>query len=223
MQEQETSTATRINPSTVALWEIISVSVSCLIVEWVLLAFVGRNKFVLAMPIGLALLLMLYSHKEYGETLREIGFRLDNFVAATKLLLVPTIAAIAIIVWSSWFTSGDYFDGRLPRARFLLVPLWALFQQYALQGFINRRAQIVLGQGWKSIVFVALLFGVVHLPNPMLFVFTLVGGLIWAAVYQKEPNLYALTLSHAAASVVVSLFVPLELINSLRVGLKYFG
>ena len=65
--------------STLALWEIVSVVVSCLIAEWVVLAFVGTNKVLLAVPIALALTLTIFSHRVYGETMTELGFRVDNF------------------------------------------------------------------------------------------------------------------------------------------------
>ena len=204
-----------------ALWEIISVITSCLIAEWVVLAFVS-NKAVVAIPAALAVAFMIFSHHERGETARDIGFRFDNFWAATRLLLLPTTVAAVLIVLVSWLIRGHGFAFAPLRLRFLSLPLWALFQQYALQGFINRRAQLSLGNGVKSIVLVAAIFSLMHFPNPVLMALTLIGGVLWATVYQRTPNLFALALSHAFASLTLALSVSPSLVHGLRVGLKYF-
>ncbi|HEY0727625.1 MAG TPA: hypothetical protein VGD38_06100, partial [Pyrinomonadaceae bacterium] len=83
-----------ISSRALAAWEIVSVVVSCLIAEWVVLAFLGANKIALAIPVAFALALMFFSHRVYGESARDLGFRTDNFAGAAKLLVLPTIAAV---------------------------------------------------------------------------------------------------------------------------------
>jgi uncharacterized protein len=226
MSGSETQTSLERLPAGLArslpLWEIASVVTSCLIAEWAVLVFVGRSKLVMGIPIALAFGLMLYSHRERGETLRDLGFRTDNFLACCRLLLLPTAIAVFLIITFGWFTSHASF-GAGWRWRFAALPLWALFQQYVLNGFINRRAQLVLGAGVKSVALVAIAFSLLHLPSPKLALLTVVGGFLWGFVYQRAPNLYALALSHTAISLTLALTISAHWLNGLRVGFKYFG
>ena len=217
-----TTERTKLQPDQLAIWEILSVVASFLIAEWVVLAFVGTSKIMLAIPIALALGLMVMSHRERGETLRDVGFRLDNFSSAVRLLLLPTLGAVLLIVAVAWMMNQSLISAPW-RSRFLLLPVWALVQQYALNGFINRRSQLLMGKGWLSLVVVALIFGMLHLPNPMLSVLTFAGGLLWAFVYQRHPNLFALALSHSIISITLALALSSKWLDSLRVGFKFFG
>jgi len=221
MQENELIQST--GPRTLALWEIVSITISCLIAEWVVLSLLSRHRWLVIVPMGLAIAFMFLSHKAQGDTLRSLGFRIDNFIAAVRLLFWPTVVAVALILVVGWLMAGPPSASRLLRPRLLLLPLWALFQQYALHGFMNRRAQVAFGKGPKSVILVAVVFSILHLPNLVLSALTFVGGLIWGAVYQRQANLYALAASHTVASVSLVMALPLSVINGLRVGFKYFG
>ncbi len=221
--EQLTETTSAKTNRVIPIWEIASVVISCLIAEWVVLSLGVTTRWLIAVPSSMALILMILSHRERGESFRDIGFRLDNFLDASRLLFFPTAAAIVLILISALLLSDSSFTMRSVRPRFLLLPLWTLLQQYALQGFINRRAQMAFGKGFNSIVLVGVVFSLLHFPNPLLSGLTLIGGLIWAAVYQRQPNLLALALSHAAVSIVLALTIPPEVTENLRVGFRYFG
>jgi hypothetical protein len=208
---------------TLALAEIVSVALSCLIAEWVFLSFLSRYRWLVIVPLLLAVAFMVLSQSAYGESVRDLGFRSDNLVQTLRLLIWPTLIAVIIIFVVGWYLTGPPSLPRLLRPRLLVVPAWALFQQYALQGFINRRAQVAFGKGVVSVLLVAVVFAVLHLPNPVLSILTLLGGLIWAAVYQREANLFALAASHTVASISLAIALPLNVINGLRVGFKYFG
>ena len=211
-----------------AAWEIASVVSSILIAEWILSAVIGRSKLIVAIPIVLAFVLIIGSHRLRGETLRDLGFRFDNFLSAGRLLLVPMLVTAVLCLMVGWWFGGElnflrWHTGRPIAGQLVLGFGWGLVQQYVLQGFINRRAQIIWGQSSLSVLLVAIVFGSLHLPNPWLTFVTFTGGVIWAAVYQRAPNLFALAASHSLMTWVLVSTLPASALNHLRIGFKYFG
>jgi membrane protease YdiL (CAAX protease family) len=205
-----------------AAWEIASVTSSFLIAAWLVLPFAGNNKLVWAIPITMAFVLMIASHRAHKETAREVGWRLDNLPEAVRLLLLPTLCAVVLILFLGWLLGSLRLEWSQLRPRFLWLPAWGLLQQYVMQGFVNRRAQIIWGRGWPSILLVGIVFALLHLPNLWLTVATFTGGLILAYVYQRVPNLLALALSHGLVSLLMVSTLPTTALHSMRVGFKYF-
>jgi membrane protease YdiL (CAAX protease family) len=210
-----------------AAWEIVSVVSSVLLAEWVVFSVGGGSQLLLLVPVAFAFVLILASHRLRGESAREVGWRLDNFLEAVRLLALLLTAPALLLLAFGWLNSTlnpvRWGGGLSILGMPTLGVLWGLLQQYALQGFINRRAQILWGRGWVSVFVVALVFGGLHLPNPLLALATFAGGLVWAYVYQRTPNLLALGLSHGLMTwVLISSLPPASLYN-LRVGFKFFG
>jgi len=211
-----------------AAWEITSIVSSMLIAEWIAASVAGGSRLVVAIPITLAFAFMIVSHRLRHETLRDLGFRFDNFLQAGLFLLLPMVL-VAVVC----FAMGRRFGGQtsfqelhLGTPSIVQLALgfgWGLAQQYVLQGFINRRAQLVLGKGWLSVLLVAAVFSALHLPNVWLVVATFTGGIIWAVVYQRAPNLFALAVSHSLMTWVIVSTLPPAALHHLRIGFKYFG
>ncbi len=212
-----------INNRILAAWEIVSVASSFLIVAWIVMPFAPDERLGL-IPLGLALVLMFLSHRTRRETLREIGWRFDNFGRACGLLALPMLLCGCVILALGWRKQSLHFDKALLWRWSLWLPIWGLLQQYVLQGFINRRAQIVCGKsGIHSVLIVAAVFALLHLPNPWLALATFAGGALWAYVYQQAPNLFALGLSHGLMALLLASSLSAATLNNLRVGFRYFG
>jgi membrane protease YdiL (CAAX protease family) len=179
-----------------------------------------------SVPVVTAFVFMFLSHRAHGESARELGWRLDNLALAARYLAGPMIlgaALLALIGWlAGWGLTGRYRPGWALLITMTALFVWGLMQQYALQAFINRRAQMVWGRGPRSVLFVAAVFGLLHLPNLWLSLATFAGGLMWAWVYQRAPNLWLLALSHAVMTVVLVSTIPPSALHGLRVGFNYY-
>ena len=208
-------------------WEIASIVSSILIAEWMAATAAGFTKAIIAVPVALAILVVFLSHGLRRESMRDIGFRFDNFLKALSLLAAPLVLTALLCLLIGWRLGTPVNFLRWHPNRYLIVQFavgfsWALMQQYVLQGFVNRRAMIVAGRGWVSILIVAAVFGVLHLPNIWVTAITFVGGLVWAAVYQRAPNLFALAITHSVMTWFIVSTLPPAALHHLRVGLGYF-
>jgi membrane protease YdiL (CAAX protease family) len=227
-QHSDSRVTTDTSDRQLAAWEIASIVSSILIAEWIAASVAGGSRLIVAIPITLAFAFMIISHRLRNETLHDLGFRFDNFLQSGLLLLLPMIlVAIGSFALGRWFGGPTNFQrwhaGTPIIGQLALGFGWGLAQQYVLQSFINRRAQLVLGRGWLSVLLVAAVFSALHLPNVWLVVTTFAGGVVWATVYQRAPNLFALAVSHSLMTWVIVSTLPPSSLHHLRIGFKYFG
>jgi hypothetical protein len=137
--------------------------------------------------------------------------------------LAWSAAATAVLGAALWWIGhamGPPPRRDAPLLDFLYVIVWGGSQQFVLQTVILREAQSVFGRA--AVPVAASIFAAFHLPNPFLMIVTSVGGLIWCAIYARHPNILALALSHAAATVIILLSFNPSVTNALRTGWRYF-
>ncbi len=212
--------------------EVASVLASVFITTWVILPLQPRQRWLVALPALLALVLIVNSHRVRGEGLRELGFTLRHFGRALGLVALPTLLACAVFVAIGYLT-GSFHRTSHFWTNLAFLPVWGLMQQYVLQGFIYRRMRsVVVGeralQGEQkrrihlAILATAVIFSLAHAPNLMLMLLTMIGALMGSWVYERAPNLWVLGLSHAAISLTIMTSLPAWLLPSLSVGYKHF-
>jgi membrane protease YdiL (CAAX protease family) len=199
--------------------------VACVLVgEWAFPPMFGRQPWAFSALVVAILVFGFLTHRALKETPRDVGLRMDNF-AYSMLLLVPPMLFFILVAAFLGHKLGSLGMPPSPGwhqiRNYLWLLWWGLLQQYALHAIINRQAQILWGKGFRSIIVVGFIFAGLHLPNTVLMLATLAGGLIWAYVYQRTPNLFALALSHSVMTVVLIWALPLSLLHGLRVGAGY--
>ena len=98
--------------------------------------------------------------------------------------------------------------------------LWGGAQQWVLQTVVLRESQRATSRR-TGIFLAALLFGVVHLPNPFLAPVTFGAGLLWCWLYDRYPNIVPLALSHALGTLAVLHAFDQDITGRLRIGAGY--
>ncbi len=159
----------------------------------------------------------------HRDRARDLGIRVDNLrdsgLKVGAATLVCSLLLVAVSAASGWRSTMDLEAG-LGTVGYLG---WGLSQQYALQGFVHRRLRESLGGSRRASAASALLFGIVHLPNPALVVAVTVAGYLWCRAYARAPNLFTLAVSHAWLATLLLTSVPERILHVMRIGPRYWG
>jgi membrane protease YdiL (CAAX protease family) len=149
----------------------------------------------------------------------EWGFQWRALGGGSWRAVLVTLPAV-VLVLGAGAALGTLHD----RRDFLgsLVPLivWGAAQQWVLQTVLLREAQRATSRRSGMLV-AATLFGLVHLPNPLLTAVTFAGALCWCAIYDRYPNIVPLAVSHGLGTLVLRHAFDPDTLGRLRVGSSY--
>jgi membrane protease YdiL (CAAX protease family) len=99
--------------------------------------------------------------------------------------------------------------------------MWAVVQQWIQQSFFFERMERVIERGVLASFATAALFGLAHLPNPVLAPVTFLGGWLLSELYRRYRSVVPLGIAHGLVGLAVALAVPDSLNHHMRVGLGY--
>jgi hypothetical protein len=153
----------------------------------------------------------------HRDRLRDLGLRFDNFWASAREVGIATLIGAAAVLGIGLLTDSLAFRSAMIES-FLLYPFWGLIQQYAMQSFTFRRLREGVGRPGLAAALAALLFATLHWPNLPLTLLTFVGGYVWCRLFQRQPNLFTLALSHGWMAVLLRYSWPAEWLHNLRIG-----
>ena len=151
-------------------------------------------------------------HREWGVAPRALAPGLVRALAVTLPIVLILIGAGAFL--------GTLHDRRDFLGSLAPLVLWGGAQQWVLQTVVLREAQRATSPR-TGIVIAALLFGLVHFPNPFLAPVTAVAALIWCRLYDRYPNIIPLALSHGLGTLALRYAFSDDMIGRLRVGASY--
>jgi membrane protease YdiL (CAAX protease family) len=153
-----------------------------------------------------------YRRREWGFAWNCVGGGFLRSLAITSAGSAAVLAVGAVI--------GTLHDRRDFLGSLAPLVVWGGAQQWVLQTLVLREVQRATSRP-AGIVIAAVLFAVVHLPNPVLTVATGMGALAWCWLYDRCPNIIPLALSHGLGTLALRYAFDDALIGRLRIGASY--
>ncbi|MDR3580679.1 MAG: CPBP family intramembrane metalloprotease [Oryzomonas sp.] len=188
------------------------------IAAWTWLEPFGHSRIldkVFAVFLGIILLFVMW--RDGFPTACEAGIARHGqhmkAIARSVLSVLPLI--IILIVWA-WLDKRLYVNIAILRA-LVCYPIGALVQEAAVFVYLLPRLEQAWGRQW-GLCMTAILFGALHLPNPLLTVGSILLVFILSWSWRRERSLVALAVAHGLVGAVCNKAVHV----SMRVGARWF-
>lgn len=145
------------------------------------------------------------------------SLRVGGLLVACAFMLAVGLMAVAAAVG----TLHGLFGTRNPLLHAGGYIFWAVIQQYIQQAFFFARFEQVTGNGLWAGFLAAFLFGIAHLPNPVLAPVTFLGGWLLSELFRRYRSVIPLGIGHGLVGLSIALSVPDHIQHHMRVGLSY--
>lgn len=154
---------------------------------------------------------------------RELGIGFAGLRgAAWTVPLAAIVCGIAIVIAAKLGTFTLLSGPKPIYWHTIFYAIWALEQQFILNSFFYKRFEYLLGDTTVAVVITALLFSLVHIPNPVLVPATFLGGLFFVEAFRRWRNIYPLAIAHAMFGLTLAITFPNHWIRHMRVGLGFY-
>lgn len=131
------------------------------------------------------------------------------------------IAGTVMFIAAELGTLHHLFGARRPLLHAGMYLSWAIIQQWIQQSFFFVRLERLLHRGILASFTAAAMFGLAHLPNPVLAPITFLGGWLLSEIYRRYRSVLPLGIAHGLVGLAIALSVPDQINHHMRVGLGY--
>jgi membrane protease YdiL (CAAX protease family) len=150
---------------------------------------------------------------------REWGFTPNATRRSLQASLIATLP-VGLLFLAIGTIIGTIHDRRDFLGSLAALFVWGGAQQWVLQTVVLRESQRATSST-AGVYIAALLFAIVHLPNPFLAAVTGVAAVVWCHIYNRYPTILPLALSHALGTLAILYAFDETITGRLRIGMSY--
>jgi membrane protease YdiL (CAAX protease family) len=151
---------------------------------------------------------------------REMGLGVPPLAGTAWIVAGGTVLAAMVPLLAAVLADNSAPRHPLPLRQAWLYAVWALQQEFVLESFFFVRMEALLGSKW-AVLATAVLFGTVHIPNPILMFTTLLGGVFFCEMFRRYRTIIPLGLVHAMLGLILAASFSDAVLHHMRVGIGY--
>lgn len=154
-----------------------------------------------------------------GRSASYLGLTSRGFKRSRWVISASAVVAAGFVA-AGWMLGSLHpaFGVRTHSYTYVAYAIWAVIQQFILQSYLFVRFESLLGSGRKAVLACAILFAIVHIPNPVLTLATFAGGLLFCEAFRRYRNIYTIGIAHALLGIALAVSIPSALHHDMRVG-----